>query len=159
MRWQQTTAPVGRQLDSRLVLIFTIPKLAGDLLVLRIECLAIVGVNANPDLLAQAEFNLEIPVRIGNRLSCCRYNVRLAVGEHAFRFNEAVNAAGCNDRCRQSRITNGVPDFGNRRKIAAEGAPLVRDVLRHAFIATAPGVWIRCGTYFRLFGIFKLAAA
>ena len=124
-----------------------------------VERFAIVGINTDAHLLAQAEFHLEVPVRIGDRLSCRRNDVRFSVLQHTFGLDEAVNAAGGNDRRRESGVANCTPHPGDRRKVAAERSFFVRDVLRHAFIAATPGVGIRRSANFRLFRVFKFTAA
>ena len=66
-----------------------------------------------------------------------RDDVRLAVSEHPFRFNEPVNAARGNDRRRETGITNGASNPGNSRQGAAESASCIRDLLRASFVYPA----------------------
>src|SRR5512132_2058523 len=83
----------GIELDVRLVEGFAIPQLAGDLLVLLIERLAVVGVFAAPHLGAAAELDLEEPIGVGQGRARHADDVGVSVREDGLGLLECADAA------------------------------------------------------------------
>src|ERR1700691_3872819 len=75
-----------------------VPQLTGDLLVFLVEAFAIIGVFADPYLIAQAETDFVKPIGIGQRLARRGDDVAHAARQIVFRHFEVMDAGGTNQR-------------------------------------------------------------
>src|SRR3954462_14548641 len=97
-RGDQPALAVAGERDVRRIELFAIPQLAGHLLVLLIERLAVVGELAAPDLVAAALAQLAEPVGVGKALARGRDDVGLAALENLLGLGELADAAGGDHR-------------------------------------------------------------
>src|SRR5213078_3219649 len=90
-RGDQAALAVAGERDVGGVERVAVPQLAGDLLVLLVERLAVVGELAAPDLVAAALADLEEPVGIGQALARRRDQVGLAALEDRLGLRELAD--------------------------------------------------------------------
>src|SRR2546425_3244620 len=151
-------ASVARQARLRRVDVHAVPQLAGHLLVLLVEPLAVVGELAAPHEVAIAEADLPEPVGIGQRLAGGADEVRVAALEDGFRLLERPDAAAGDDGGVAARLADGAADARGQRHVAAEGAARVGQHGRHALVARAPRVGVDGLADARLLGILEAPA-
>ena len=85
-----------------------------------IERLAIIGIGAQPHLIAATQSHLAEPVRIGKRLACEADDVGMSCREQRFGLRKVVNAARDHDRHLQIPGVQAGAHVRGRRKIASE---------------------------------------
>src|SRR5687768_14289913 len=135
--------PVGGERDGGIRAIeIAVPQLAGDLLVMLVQPLAVVRELASAHQMAVAEVNLAEPVGVREALAGGSHDVGLAALEDALRLLEGHDAAAGDDRCVETRFAHGGADGGGERHVAPEGAACVRDDGGHALVPGLAGVRI-----------------
>src|SRR5262245_36229599 len=158
-RGDEAPLAIPRPGDARLVQRLAVPELAGDLVVLLVERLAVVRVFTHPHLGPAPEVDLPEPVRVGEALARKADDVGLSLREQRLGLVEPVDAAGDDHRRREARRPHRRPDRRGRIDVAAERAALVRYVLGHALVAARAGVGIRGPADRWLLRVVELAAA
>src|SRR5690606_16708242 len=136
----------------------TIPELAGHFLVLLVEALAVVRVDAAPHRAAVAELDLEPPIGVGERLPRGGDDVAGTLAQRALGEVERADAARRDDRRLESRGAQRAADRRGEREIAAERAARVAAHGRHALVAARARVGIGRLTALPLLLILELAA-
>src|ERR1700733_1757283 len=136
-----------------------VPQLAGDLLVFLVEAFAIIGVFADPHLIAQAETDFVKPIGIGQRLERRGDDVAHAARQIVFRHFEVVNATGAHYRCLASGVAHRAAHRRGRRGVSPERPALGGNILRHALVAARAGIGINRVSDPGLLGVIELAAA
>src|ERR1700722_7529537 len=159
IRRVQPSLTACHQRDARLRQRLLVPELAGDLFVLLIQPFAIIGEFAGPYSGAEAERGFQEPIGIGERLARGADDVAYAAPQHVLGHFEIVHAARADDRRLEPDGADGVANRLGSIGVAPERAALVRDILRHAFVAAGAGVGVGGGIHARLLGVVELAAA
>src|SRR5581483_2337300 len=138
--WGEAAFAVGGEFHAGGVEGFAVPELAGDLAVALVEGLAVVGVEAEADLIAVAAGDFPEPVGVGEGLAGKADNVGGDTREDGLRLLEIVDATGCNDWRGEAPLTDGGADASGGSQVAAEGALGIRIVGGHALVTAATGV-------------------
>src|SRR5690606_35617802 len=134
---------VGGERDVGRVQLLAIPQLAGHLLVLLVERLAVVRELAATDLGGAAGPDLRELVRIRERLPRGRDEVRVAALEDRLGLREVADAARGHDRRLEAGLAHRAADRRRERDVATKRPALVGVDRRHALVAGAAGVRVR----------------
>src|SRR6185312_14061718 len=78
--WREAALAVGGELCAGCIEVVPVPELAGDLAVSLVQGLAVVGIEAQADLVAAAMRDLAEPIGVGEGLACEADDVGGAVG-------------------------------------------------------------------------------
>src|SRR5579863_122552 len=124
-----------------------------------VQCFAVIGVQAEADLIAATTRDFAEPVRIGESLPGESDDVSLPARENGFRLLETVNSAGCNHRSRETFFAHSGANLRGRIEIPSKRAVGIGIVRRHALVAAAARVGVGGFAYFGLFGIVEFTAA
>jgi hypothetical protein len=123
-----------------------------------VEPFTVVGETTPPDLVSASGPQLQIPVRVGERLTGGCDDVGGAGRQDSFRLIERMDPAGDDDRGVQSGGANSLADALRGPHVAPERTGGVAEHRRHALPAAPAGIGVRRPADFRLLRVFEFAA-
>src|SRR5712672_4480706 len=96
-----------------------------------IQCLAVIGIQAEADLCAPTTGDFAEPIRIGESLPGESDDVSLPARENGFGLLEAVNSSGRNHRSCEAFFAHRGANLRGRIEIPSERAVSIGIVRRH----------------------------